>query len=149
MSIRAKRQDRTEWPVICSNVDKTSDERLSRFFCHRQIVYSWRRSTVTDGGVRTTPQMTRFRDVQHAIIMATVWVYDDRTKSNYDIKKKTWNYVCVVKPNNETPDTDDDVKTKTNTKHMKRDTCQVNVHVVFLIVRVVVILTHCTPHRVA
>ena len=32
---------------------------------------------------------------------------------------------------------------------MKRDTGQVNVHVVFLLVRVVVILTHCTPHRVA
>ena len=46
------------------------------------------------------------------------------------MKKKTWNYVCVVKPN-------DNVKTKTNTKHMKRDTSQVNVHVVFLLVRVV------------
>ena len=62
--------------------------------------------------------------------------------------KKTWNYVCVVKPNDKTFDTNDDVKTKTNTKHMKRDTSQVNVHVV-LFVRVVVILTNCTPHRVA
>ena len=38
---------------------------------------------------------------------------------------------------------------KPNTKHMKRDIWQVNVHVVFLSVRVVVILTHWTPHRVA
>ena len=93
--------------------------------------------------------MTRFRDVQQAIIMATVWVDDDKTKSDYNIKKKTWNCVCVVKPNDKTSDTNDDVTTKTNTVHMKRDTWQVNVHVVFLLVRVVVIFTHCTPHRVA
>ena len=62
--------------------------------------------------------------------------------------KKTWNCVCVVKPNDKTSDTDDDVTTKTNPVHMKRDTSQVNVHVVFLLVRVVVIFTHCTPHRV-
>ena len=30
--------------------------------------------------------------------------------------------VCVVKPNDKTSDTDDDVTTKTNTVHMKRDT---------------------------
>ena len=29
--------------------------------CYRWIVYSWRRSTVTDGGRNTTPQMTCFR----------------------------------------------------------------------------------------
>ena len=34
----------------------------------------------------------------------------------------------------ETEDTNDDVTTKTNTVHMKRDTWQVNVHVVFLLV---------------
>ena len=66
--------------------------------------------------------MTRLRDVQHAIIMATVWVDDDKIKSDYNIKKKTWNCVCVVKPNDETSDTNDDVTTKTNTVHMKRDT---------------------------
>ena len=81
--------------------------------------------------------------------MATVWVDDDKIKSDYNIRKKTWNCVCVMKPNDKTSDTNDDVKTKTSTKHMKRDTWQVNVHVVFLLVRVVVILTHCTPHRVA
>ena len=36
-----------------------------------------------------------------------------------------------------TSDTNDNVKTKTNTKHMKLYTWQVNVHVVFLLVRVV------------
>ena len=36
--------------------------------------------------------------------------------------EKTWNYVSVVKPNDETSDTNDDVTTKTNTAHMKRDT---------------------------
>ena len=64
--------------------------------------------------------------MQYAIIMATVWVDDDKIKSHYNIKKKTWNYVCVVKPNDKTSDTNDVVKTKTNTKHMKRDTWQVN-----------------------
>ena len=49
--------------------------------------------------------MTSFRDVQQAIIMATVLVDDDKIKSDYNIKKKTWNYVCVVKPNDETSDT--------------------------------------------
>ena len=82
--------------------------------------------------------MTRFRDVQQAIIMVTVWVDNDKIKSDYNIKKKTWNYVCVVKPNDKTSDTNDDVTTKTNTKHMKRDTWQVNVHAVFLLVRFVV-----------
>ena len=59
--------------------------------------------------------------------MQEIWlqselVDDDKTKSDHNIKKKTWNYVCVVKPNDETSDTNDNVKTKTNTKHMKRDT---------------------------
>ena len=71
--------------------------------------------------------MTRFRDVQQAIIMATVWVDDDKIKSDYNMKE-TWNYVCVVKPNDKTSDTNDDVTTKTNTVHMKRDTWQVSVH---------------------
>ena len=91
--------------------------------------------------------MTRFRDVQQAIIMATVWIDDDKIKSDYNMKK-TWNYVCVVTQNDETSVTNDNVTTKTNTVHMKRDTWQVSVHVVFLLVRVVVIFTHCTPHRV-
>ena len=44
--------------------------------------------------VMTTPQRTRVRDVQHAVIMATVWVDDDKIKSDY--KKNTWNYVCLL-----------------------------------------------------
>ena len=55
----------------------------------------------------------------------------------------------MVKPNDKTSDTNDDVTSKTNTAHMKRDTGQVSVHVGFLLVRVVIIFTHCTPRRVA
>ena len=87
--------------------------------------------------------MTRFRDVQQAIIMTTVWVDDDKIKSDYNIKK-TWDYVCVMKLNDKTCDTNE-----TNTVHMKRDTWQVGVHVVFLLVRVAVIFTHCIPHLLA
>ena len=35
------------------------------------IVYSWRRSTVTDGGVNTTPQMTCFRGAKVCTKCAT------------------------------------------------------------------------------
>ena len=84
--------------------------------------------------------MTRFRDVQQAIIMATVWIDDDETKSDYNQEEKL-DYVRVVKPSDKTPNTNDDVTTKTHTVHMKRDTWQVSVHVVFLLVRVVVIFT--------
>ena len=34
--------------------------------------------------------MTRFRDVQHAIFVAPVWVDDDKIKSDCNFKKKTW-----------------------------------------------------------
>ena len=67
---------------------------------------------------KTTSQMICFRDVQHAIIMTTVWVDDDKMKSDYNFKKKIWNYVCVMKSNDITSDTNDDVTTKTNTVHM-------------------------------
>ena len=33
--------------------------------------------------------MTRFHDVQYAIIMATVWVDDGKVKSDHNTKKKT------------------------------------------------------------
>ena len=85
------------------------------------------------GGVKTTPQMTRFQIVQQAIIIATVWIDDDKIKSDYNMKK-TWNYESVVTQHDMTSDTNEDVTTKTNTVHMKRDTLQVNVHVVFLLV---------------
>ena len=64
--------------------------------------------------------MTRFRDVQQAIIMATVCIDDDKIKSEH--QEENLDYVCVVKPNDKTSDTNDDVTTKTNTVHMKRDT---------------------------
>ena len=73
--------------------------------------------------------------------MQELWLQSELTMTRQsrtnNIKNKNLNYVCVVKPNDETPDTNDNVKTKTNSKHMKRDTWQVNVHVVFLSVRVV------------
>ena len=65
--------------------------------------------------------MTRSRDVQQAIIMATARIDHDQIKSDYNMKK-TWNYVCVVRQHDETSDTNDDVTSKTNTVHMKRDT---------------------------
>ena len=51
--------------------------------------------------------------------MDTVRVDVDKIKSDYNIKKKTWNDVCVVRPSGKTSDSNDDVKTKTNIKHMK------------------------------
>ena len=121
---QAKSWEWTERPVIDSSLATTSDRWLSRIqFILWQMdrlqltaVYRNRRRCVP-----TTPQNTRFRDVQQAIIMATVWIDDDE--------------VCVVKPNVEASDTNDDVASKTNTVHSKRDTWQVSVHVVLLFCR--------------
>ena len=44
------------------------------------------------GCVKTTHHMTCFRDVQQAIIMTTVWIDDDKMKSDYNMKKN-WKYV--------------------------------------------------------
>ena len=78
------------------------ETRLLTLLCRKQqkmalknSIYSVKnRSRTTDGGlllptggVKTTPQMTRFRDVQQAIIMATKWIDDDKIKSDYDMKK--------------------------------------------------------------
>ena len=46
---------------------QTNGIREFILFCYRLIVYSSRRSTVTDGGVKTT----RFRDVKYARIWDT------------------------------------------------------------------------------
>ena len=90
---QAKSWERTVRPVVNSTLDKTSDVRLSRFFLLQTdrlqltAVYCNRR-----GGVRTTPQRTRFRDVQHAIIMATVWIDDDTiTSRKLGITFAWWN----------------------------------------------------------
>ena len=47
------------------SLDQTSDVRLSRFFlfCCSWIVYSWRRSTVTDGVCKDNTSQDRFRSV--------------------------------------------------------------------------------------
>ena len=114
-------------------------ENLRRFFsgiqfiCYRWIVYSWRRSTVTDGGCQDNTSNTRFRDVQQAIIMTTVWIDDDETKSDYN-QEENLDYVHVVTPSDKTPNTNDDVTTKTITVHMKHNTWQKSAHVVLLLV---------------
>ena len=43
---------------------------------------------VCPASVKTTPQMTRFRDVQQAIFVATVSIDDDEIKSDCNFKKK-------------------------------------------------------------
>ena len=55
-------------------------------------------------------------------------------QSRTTTSRKTWITCACEKPNDKTSDTNDDVTTKTNTVHMKRDTWQVSVLVVFLLV---------------
>ena len=52
-------------------------------FCYRWIVYSWRRSTVTDGGVKTTPQVTLVRDAKECNNLAYRWIDDHRMQSDF------------------------------------------------------------------
>ena len=74
------------------------------------------------------------------------WRWQDKVGLQHE---ENLDSVCVVTQHDKTFDTNNKVTSKTDTVHMKRDTWQVSVHVVFLLVRVVVIFTHCTPHRVA
>ena len=52
-------------------------------YCYRWIVHSWRRFNVTDGGVKTTPQMTRFRDAKVCNNLVTGEIDDHRIQSDY------------------------------------------------------------------
>ena len=68
--MHAKVYDRTVRPVVYRSLGKTSDEWLSRF---RSILSHMDRLQLTavyfnrwEGGVKTTPQKTRFRDVKYA-----------------------------------------------------------------------------------
>ena len=67
--------------------------------CYRWIVYSWRRSTVTDGGVNTTPQMTYFlgaKRVQNNYRLKLWWIVTSWQQDlNLDTKWKNQNYVRV------------------------------------------------------
>ena len=66
--------------------------------------------------------------------------------------KKTWNYVCVVKPNDKTSDTNDDVTTKDqhSAHEMRHLTSEGARSLLFSFVQsFVVIFAHCTSHRVA
>ena len=59
------------------------------------------------------------------------WRWQDKVGLQHE---ENLGYVCVVIQHDKTSDTNDNVTTKTNTVHMKRDTWQVSVHVVFLLV---------------
>ena len=87
-------------PFIDITLTKTAEDGFQEFnfFCESWSCTADGGLLLSTGGVKTTPQMTLFRDVQQAIIMATVSIDDDKIKSDYDMKK-TENYVCVVKPN--------------------------------------------------
>ena len=85
------------------------------------------------GGMKTTPQKTRFRDVKYARIWDTDWVDDDKTQSDYNIQKKRYLHLVLrlrgemqltnetILLNGEASDTNDNVKTKIqsniNTEH--------------------------------
>ena len=82
--------------------------------------------------------MTRFRDVQQAMIMATVWIDDDKIKSDYNMKKTwityAWWHSTIRRP------------TPMTTWHPRPTQCtwnatmwQVSVHVVFLLVFVSIV----------
>ena len=61
----AKRHDRTEKPVVCRIWIKPqpSDLLTIFLFCCSWIVYSWRRSTVTDGWCKDNTSQDHFRSV--------------------------------------------------------------------------------------
>ena len=63
----------------------------SIYFCYRLIVYSWRRSIVTTGGVKTTPQMTRFRDAKVCNNWLQKRIGDHRIQSDYKYKSELQN----------------------------------------------------------
>ena len=69
--MQAKVCDRTEQPIVYRTLAKTSDEWLSRIY---SILLQIDRFTadggllLPTGGVKTTPQKTRFRDVKYARI---------------------------------------------------------------------------------
>ena len=66
MSLRAKRHDRTERPVVCRLGIKpqTCDfQDLFPLCCCSWIVYSWRRSAATDGRCKDNTLQVHFRSV--------------------------------------------------------------------------------------
>ena len=82
---QAKACDRTGQPVVYRTLAKTSEDGFQEFnsFCYRWIVYSWRRSTVTDESVKTTPHITRYRDVKVCKNLVTDEIVDHRIQSDY------------------------------------------------------------------
>ena len=120
--------------------------------CPRLSTREWPLLVQCGHRLRTTPRRTRFRDVQHARNMATVWVDDDKTKSDYDIKKNNWNYVCLVKPNDERvrhqwQSENQDQHKAHETRHLTSE-CARSLLVSSCCVCVVILIL-CTPHRVS
>ena len=132
----AKSWEGTGRPVINSTLAKNSEDGFQEFnlFCYRWIVYSWRRSTVTDGECKDHTSNDSFSRcaASNNYGYSSNWRWQDKVGLQH--QEDNLDYVRVVKPSDKTSDTNDDVTTKTNTVHMKRDTWQVSVHVVFLLV---------------
>ena len=120
---QAKACDRSEQPVVYRTLAKTSEELLSRIHSILlQMVYSWRRSTVTDGVCKdntSNDPFSRCKSVQHCGYrwnwrsLNTVWLqmHNWTTKSRRK-ELYTWYCVCVVKQSDKTHDTNDNVTIK-------------------------------------
>ena len=91
-----------EWLSVwknCSFAHRQVDDDFILFCCN-WIVYSWRRSTVTDGVCKDNTSNDRFRDVKYATNWDTVWVAMTRQSRTTTSRRKelcTWYCVCVVK----------------------------------------------------
>ena len=126
--MQKEKVSRNPWPILIrSLLPCSNDWKQSRWRSLSTIGCSWRwRSHLS---VRKDTSC----NTQKLWLQSELTIQD---KVGLQHQEETWNCVFVVKPNDKTSDTNDDVTTKTNTAHMKRDTWQVNVHVVFLLVRV-------------
>ena len=114
----------------CSFAHRQVDDDFILFCCN-WIVYSWRRSTVTDGVCKDNTSNDPFSRCEICNKLGYSLSGDDKTKSDYNIQKKRTLYLVLrvrgemqltyktFLLNGETSDTNDNVKTKTNTKHMK------------------------------
>ena len=102
--------------------------------------------------VRTTPQRTRFRDEQHARIMGTVWVDDDKTKLDFTMKKK--NLELRWRGETERYDVRHQWQRENQDQHQAHETRHLTSEcarclLVSSCFVFVVILTHYSTHRVA
>ena len=77
--------DRTGW-LVTQNLEQFFRAWLSwiHLFCYRWIVYSWRRSTVTDGWCKYHTSKDPLSRCE--IVWDSDWVDDDRTQSDHNIQ---------------------------------------------------------------